>query len=231
MSRYTCTCLQCSVTFHSDKNLQRYCGIQCRIDARKTRHTMTCKQCGEQYEARDREVKAGKGNFCSTRCHNASKGSAYPITRLFELAVQAGYSGITSRFIIETLTPGLTGEKYRDANKLVGSTMSKLATAGKVSKSKKGRVVTYRLRVNQLSAIGDDMRGVKRAGQRIALPGSTPIVEIAKKVAGGFVGPVIVPDGVKFTRCPSPTHDDRFQLAPGTRVVGGFATMGVGAYL
>lgn len=42
---------------------------------------------------------------------------------------------------------------------------------------------------------------------------------------------VIVPDTAIFTRCPSPAFDARFQIDPATRVVGGFATMGIGRYL
>ena len=46
-----------------------------------------------------------------------------------------------------------------------------------------------------------------------------------------FSGPAIVPENVKRTVIPGWTHDDRYQLPPGTRIVGGFATMGVGRYL
>jgi hypothetical protein len=35
----------------------------------------------------------------------------------------------------------------------------------------------------------------------------------------------------KITRCPSPGYDTRYQVAPGTKVVGGFASMGPGRYL
>ncbi len=38
-------------------------------------------------------------------------------------------------------------------------------------------------------------------------------------------------DGPNVTRAPSRNYDPRYQVEPGTRVLGGFATMGIGRYL
>jgi hypothetical protein len=43
--------------------------------------------------------------------------------------------------------------------------------------------------------------------------------------------PVIVPANVKRTVCPSHAYDSRYQIDPSTRVVGGFASAGIGRYL
>jgi hypothetical protein len=41
----------------------------------------------------------------------------------------------------------------------------------------------------------------------------------------------IIPPGVKRTVAPAPLFDHRYQVDPATRVVGGFATLGMGRYL
>ena len=43
--------------------------------------------------------------------------------------------------------------------------------------------------------------------------------------------PVIIPANVKRTVAPAPLFDHRYQVDPATRVVGGFATLGMGRYL
>lgn len=42
---------------------------------------------------------------------------------------------------------------------------------------------------------------------------------------------IIVPADVKVIQGPSVSYDLRYQLEPGTRVLGGFATLGIGRYL
>lgn len=43
---------------------------------------------------------------------------------------------------------------------------------------------------------------------------------------------VVVPEGVKRTKCPDWTHDPRYQMAPGVQPFGaGFAAAGIGRYL
>ena len=190
MSRYTCTCASCAAVFKTRSNLQRYCSLQCSADARALRHTMTCKQCGTQYLGRNYMVMAGKGNYCSSRCHNDSKGSLYPRAKLYEIVAASGLAGATSKVLIDTLTPGLTAEQFAKANKLISTAMTKMVTRGMLSTTRNGRYVTYRVRVNQPTSKKPVAAGVT----------------IKDKIAGGFVGPVIVPDGVKFTKCPSPGY-------------------------
>lgn len=42
---------------------------------------------------------------------------------------------------------------------------------------------------------------------------------------------IVIPADVKRTRCPAPAFDSRYQIDPSERVLGGFATLGVGRYL
>jgi len=92
----------------------------------------------------------------------------------------------------------------------------------------------------RLIAIGEKVHtGVKQGnGPSILLDGSTPVVKrkatIDPPVRLGkvkHVGGVIIPRHVKVQICPSPGFDVRYQLPPNERVVGGFATIGVGRYL
>jgi hypothetical protein len=53
-----------------------------------------------------------------------------------------------------------------------------------------------------------------------------PVMAPAQSVATASL-----PPGVKVTVLPSVTHDPRYQVAPGERVLGGFATAGIGRYL
>lgn len=69
-----------------------------------------------------------------------------------------------------------------------------------------------------------------RAAKERALQTKRPAM-LEKQRAVLVSGPVIVPENVKRTVCPPWTHDVRYQLPPGTRVVGGWATMGMGRYL
>ncbi len=45
------------------------------------------------------------------------------------------------------------------------------------------------------------------------------------------VGETITPEGIKITKCPSWTHDPRYQMPPGTRIEGEFSKLGMGRYL
>lgn len=69
-----------------------------------------------------------------------------------------------------------------------------------------------------------------RAAKERALQTKRPAM-LEKQRAVLVSGPVIVPENVKRTVGKPWTHDVRYQLPPGTRVVGGFASMGVGRYL
>ena len=69
-----------------------------------------------------------------------------------------------------------------------------------------------------------------KAAAQMAINAKRPAM-LEKQRAVLVSEPVIVPENVKRTVCPPWTHDVRYQLPPGTRIVGGFATMGVGRYL
>jgi hypothetical protein len=230
--RYTHTCCVCTAEFSSTHKARIFCSMTCRGETMKNRTVVECGHCGEPFEAKNRDFVRGRGKYCSVRCCGLAKDSDFPRGRLMDFICSTGLAGTTTAKIMDHFTPGLAKgtDDYRSAQMFCGTSLNRLVKAGLLSKSKIGRICVYRVRVTNLTEIGQDIKGVKKAGQRIALPGSTPIVEIAKKVAGGFKGPVIVPDNVKFTRIESPSYDVRYSLPPDTRIVGGFATMGIGRY-
>lgn len=59
-------------------------------------------------------------------------------------------------------------------------------------------------------------RKVNLPANQINLPGSR------RKHAPG--GPVVTPQGLEVTQCPSPTYDARYQSAPGSEVTGPFGS-------
>jgi hypothetical protein len=65
----------------------------------------------------------------------------------------------------------------------------------------------------------------------VVVKGRDAPVKIASTEQVMRTATVVMSAGIKVTRCGGWTHDIRYQLPPGQKVVGGFATMGPGRYL
>ena len=62
-------------------------------------------------------------------------------------------------------------------------------------------------------------------------PAPLPKLKVTRVIEKRVIPEVIVPDNVKITRIETLGYDPRFQVPQDTRVVGGFASMGIGRYL
>ena len=93
----------------------------------------------------------------------------------------------------------------------------------------------------KLTSIGEKVREVRKIGRGpgILLEGSTPYVKRAQAAPAGVLlkkgkapaGEVTLHAEFKHSVTLMPEYDARFQIDPATKVVGGFATMGIGRYI
>ncbi len=69
-------CQQCGVGFRGEcrpNRIPKYCTRKCRDDARRTKVTLTCRQCGGSFlrKAYQQDWSQERGPFCSMPCYGA----------------------------------------------------------------------------------------------------------------------------------------------------------------
>lgn len=150
--------------------------------------------------------------------------------RALELLEQAGSTGMTAAEIRQR-TDWTTIE--------VGNTLYTAGQAGMVFKSGLHNSLRYFIRRDW--ADEHQARAQEHKAQRIAKAKATTQAERQQRIRQISSQPfkpkqtprveIIVPAEVKRVVGPTHAFDPRFQVDPRTRVVGGFATMGIGRYL
>lgn len=65
------TCQQCGNKYLQTKSNKNsiYCSIRCMSDAKKTIVTITCDQCGREFQRKPSQIERSEHNFCSLKCH------------------------------------------------------------------------------------------------------------------------------------------------------------------
>lgn len=199
---------------------------------------------GKAFGAAWPEASSPRVYFGSAReadAYLAAKGGVLPTSRQMALALLKSLGG-------EPITLASFAAHMAKLGRRDGGALDKLLAAGeavsvqvvrrryvfltRADADRWVRIHGAQARAKERKALGEwASSGVKaRRGQNSCVP-TKPGVPAGVDVRRSEEPQEVDLNGVVPKVIASPTHDDRYQLAPGTRVVGGFATMGIGRYL
>ena len=68
------SCLQCGNLFAARSASTKYCSRQCQWNSQKNKVSVTCKECGVEFQSTPSNIARGNASFCSAMCRdNANK--------------------------------------------------------------------------------------------------------------------------------------------------------------
>lgn len=197
--------------------------VEAIVAARKDAHRLRHNACSRRRHARERALAAERGKVVTPRRRPA--GSAVAV--MIEMAWRP--DGVTSRELAERLQISQESASARLGNVRMRGELFAARHAGHPvrnfpTKEAAENYVPPPLPV-KVREVRDPVRVARKTRQD-----TTPGVSI-NRTDLQRTGEIIVTSATKITVCPSIKYDPRYQVDPAMRVVGGFATAGIGRYL
>ena len=203
--------------------------------------TFTCAACHRESPTTGRKAARVLGirtwvcSPCKTGMHFGKGPKPKPVRDLLLGKIERG-NGLQPALLISRFAHERRDEARAQLEKLIGEGVVLCVTRPSATGSQAKRLFTDKAKAERWQA-EPDRRSIptykpERQGRKLAPVQEQPVGLGWRKIAAPADRPVVVPEGVRHTVLPSaPAYDARYQCDPKERVIGGFASMGIGRYL